>query len=1725
MRRMAISFLLLALLVQGLLGPAAVPLAQGAGPEELPSPQQDGDMPGWPVPDKPIPHHEPGHLSRAGSYTTRVVRENEVGVQELAEISGVDAMVADGLDPLVGNYTLLNADKIMMSWNQNDQQSVQTFESWVSPISGSEHVLDNYRSMDIAAGDLNNDGQDEQIAAWRDPVDGHIRMSIGEMPGSLGRTTSAPAAVAGGASPDGWVLQFDGVDDYVDAGSGIDLADQSFTVAFWAKRDTIDENGFVLGQGTSEQDHGLHLGFRESNAFTCAFWSDDLNTPAYVETDWHHWACTYKADNGLRTIYRDGVEVAQDTAIAHYQGSGRLYIGDIGNLAWSMDTGFNGLIDGVGIWNVARTQDQIQAELIRSAPEPDEVGLVAYWPFDEGAGATAEDITGDHDGTLMPDEVDGPRWNDAEHAPLGEVHLLVRGYDEALWHCIYDVESEACLRWSNAAGGTLLSAPAVASLGDGQFDVFVIGTDNDVYRRHWEGGWSGDWQMVGDWPDTAPSWIGPTPELPAPAVVARDGGFDLFRVGPDNTLRWFNGTTWWSLGGMLASGPGAVSLGADHMQVFARGVDEALWYLTYSSGNWGAWQRLALEGMDEGVTIASAPTAVSTGSGQVEVYARGSDNQLWQVTYNGTSWGTWASLGGPLASGVAMAAGNIFAQAEDGSLRSSYGGGWTSLGGLPPCCAVHDTGLVGALKDVHPYEDYSVDVETGYFLGDGRSQIALAYEEPSGPVKVALFQTDGGFEVHLVDEVAITDHPVDWFKIASGDFFGIDEDGDGIDEDGDGIEEVALAYVDAQSYGVDIVQLSREGSEVTIQGSPEEDPTRCWNDDNPMKFAGTLEVVSGDFDADGQDEIAMTVLFNCHDYDTFETCHTYRYHSRTRIFDVTDSGGPMPYLTPHYIEYEWGAEVRRNAGEWSVGLALAAGDVDGDGREELIRTWPDEFGGDTWFGCGLWEWYPRNDRFKRKLQVYKLHEVVWPDDAWKIDISPFDEFDQDEELRDLGETQNSFLDRLTASDVDRDVRAEIVWHIGTNADRLLLMYQYLSSGTPSVGGGSERLSLASYPNLVTGDFTGESLRVGPPNYRRQYSVGRITAIINAPPKHADVLNGVEYNINAADDETLAKLTKKEGTLTDVSLTTKRDWGLSTTYAATVGDPDGTHTSDSLTNSYGENFSKTSGNVTTFEIDQTHVASVDDGLFYIRTDYDVWEYPVLVDPTGTAVDYVTVAWPASEPTLRVDGGNTCDAWYRPRHQIGNVWSYPSSSDELVDRDQTGDGDLATGSEYTVSDDPSSFTVNWGTDKVTKRTSGFDLGFSNEFEWQIGGDELSFEIAGVGLSTRLPSFKFSSKADYNYSQLAEWEVKTTDSTEVYGYLNGVPGSGTAGYNYAVRPYLYWAEDGYLMLDYTTRPEGTFWTRYDKPDPAFILPWTDGRCNAAENPHTEAFTRDILIDPPVASAGDPVTLTATVRNFSLQPNSKAFSVAFYLGDPDADGAQIGDPQTIGASELGPRDVETVTVHWIAEGSGDQRIYVVIDPTNQLAEVHDETDPYANNNKGYGLLSLGAIDFVDMGEAAEKVYYPITYGLSSTMEASLYVPVGNLAENTRFDFQDADLPVSGIAGKAFELLAYRGEENWDAPEENYLFRPDFGYPPAVMTLSYADSDVAGMDEGDLTLWRLGNHGWEVATCPSYEAHRFPGDNLLAVPLCEASVFALSDERPLTQLEIFLPLVLKNAS
>ena len=188
MKRRLISLALLIVLVVGLVGPTPAPMAQDSGPD-APAAEQGSGMPSWPAPRQAIPYHEPGRPSKAAGYTTQVTEVDAEGVRSTVQLSGLDAMTADGVDPLAGNYRVVESAQIMAGANTY----AADMDTLVPASIGGALVPDGAPG-DVAAGDLNGDGIDEQITAWLDGF-GRIRLKVGSMPGH-GRFTSAPAAIS-----------------------------------------------------------------------------------------------------------------------------------------------------------------------------------------------------------------------------------------------------------------------------------------------------------------------------------------------------------------------------------------------------------------------------------------------------------------------------------------------------------------------------------------------------------------------------------------------------------------------------------------------------------------------------------------------------------------------------------------------------------------------------------------------------------------------------------------------------------------------------------------------------------------------------------------------------------------------------------------------------------------------------------------------------------------------------------------------------------------------------------------------------------------------------------------------------------------------------------------------------------------------------------------------------------------------------------------------------------------------------------------------------------------------------------------------------------------------------------------------------------------------------------------------------------------------------------------
>jgi hypothetical protein len=175
-----------------------------------------------------------------------------------------------------------------------------------------------------------------------------------------------------------------------------------------------------------------------------------------------------------------------------------------------------------------------------------------------------------------------------------------------------------------------------------------------------------------------------SPYFPITASSSSTGGTSGSTGGMTTT-----GPTWHgpeNLGGALTSGVAVASWGSGHLDVFARGTDNALYHKYWVNGAWSGWESL-------GGQITSDPAAVAW-PGHVEVFARGTDYQLYHRWFDSCcGWQQWDPMGGQLTSSPAVAsqqAGHmdVFVRGTDNQMyhrwyyTSSGWSGWASEGGI-----------------------------------------------------------------------------------------------------------------------------------------------------------------------------------------------------------------------------------------------------------------------------------------------------------------------------------------------------------------------------------------------------------------------------------------------------------------------------------------------------------------------------------------------------------------------------------------------------------------------------------------------------------------------------------------------------------------------------------------------------------------------------------------------------------------------------------------------------------------------------------------------------------------------------------------------------------------------------------------------------------------------------------------------------------------------------------
>jgi uncharacterized repeat protein (TIGR01451 family) len=213
----------------------------------------------------------------------------------------------------------------------------------------------------------------------------------------------------------GYALSFNGSNQYISVPSSAPLnLGSQWTIELWIfQTSALPANGYrLVDKETGGTQDGYLLdtydgvtGRKLRMAFGGAAWS---SSTTYNLNTWHHVAVTY--NGGTLSFYLDGVADGVVSGVpAPVSNSldfriGAPHVGCSGTCG--LVEYFHGTIDEVRVWNVARSQAQIQGNMNRSLVAP-QSNLVAYWRLDEGTGTNAFDSSGSGLTSVL---VNGPAW-------------------------------------------------------------------------------------------------------------------------------------------------------------------------------------------------------------------------------------------------------------------------------------------------------------------------------------------------------------------------------------------------------------------------------------------------------------------------------------------------------------------------------------------------------------------------------------------------------------------------------------------------------------------------------------------------------------------------------------------------------------------------------------------------------------------------------------------------------------------------------------------------------------------------------------------------------------------------------------------------------------------------------------------------------------------------------------------------------------------------------------------------------------------------------------------------------------------------------------------------------------------------------------------------------------------------------------------------------------------
>ncbi|MDD5627058.1 MAG: LamG domain-containing protein [Patescibacteria group bacterium] len=233
--------------------------------------------------------------------------------------------------------------------------------------------------------------------------------------GNTGTFASSPVWTGGikpfsGGRAGGGALQFDGTDDYVNAGQGSSLNGlTSVTLSAWIKPygySASYRSGIISRRRSGGAAEGLNFtmgGALETPYKLAIYEAGGVALYANTVISPNQWSFVTATLSGTDAkIYINGVLDATGTVSWNWPSDVNVSIGAV----YSGVYHFNGLIDDVRVYNRALSAAEIRYQYNQGDP-------VAYWKMDEGSGTSAYDSSGNgNTGTLT--NMDNTDWVNGE---------------------------------------------------------------------------------------------------------------------------------------------------------------------------------------------------------------------------------------------------------------------------------------------------------------------------------------------------------------------------------------------------------------------------------------------------------------------------------------------------------------------------------------------------------------------------------------------------------------------------------------------------------------------------------------------------------------------------------------------------------------------------------------------------------------------------------------------------------------------------------------------------------------------------------------------------------------------------------------------------------------------------------------------------------------------------------------------------------------------------------------------------------------------------------------------------------------------------------------------------------------------------------------------------------------------------------------------------------------